>query len=1204
MRKSTRTLAMLLALAFMMSFCAGADPANAFVIPDGVTTLETGAFEGIPLPNGVRIPATVTSIADDAFTLPEGTLNVYGYRNTEAERYAGRMGDRAAFTPLDLKDFQLHAPAWLSPHREATLSVSAKTFDGEDAVLTRFHYIIANAAGETVFDSGETAQAEFSFKPLAGGSYSVRGSVGTDISISDFTFENAFTVAEPIRFASDALRVGVGRALAPLAADETRAVTLTSDSEGLRVSGNTVTGVAPGTYTLTAAAETPEGTVYTDATVEVVIAADSLIVEGLPERLFEGETAKLTVALSPDNVTHPEITWKSSSDAVATVDDTGFVTAVSQGTCVISATCYDAICELPLSVTKPVQTLTIRPLTDAQSLYPGDTIFLTADAAPAEADDPTVAWTSNNEDVARVDARTGKVSLLQAGDAVLTAAANDGSGVSAAYEIHVLPGATALTLSGVPALMSIGDSAALAAAIEPEGLTGQTVTWSVSQPSVAFVDQNGTLGALSPGECTVTAVCGNASASARFVVATPVETVKSALNDVYLDKTTKTADATKFVFVYPKNATNTALTWKSSDSTIAKVSDKGVITALKKGTTVITATAHNGISAIFTVHAVTDGTVIRAQSVSPTYAALAVGGKTVLTASQTGGTGAYRTGTFYCDNSSVLSLSISGNQCTVTALKPGEANVYAISSSGRVAVCEVLVKPRFVQSLTLSPNALSLNRGETAKLDIAFTPANATERTFRFSSSNPAVATVSEDGTVTAVSAGTAEITAYTEDGVTSNRCTVTVPTVMMTAAALVSQAHAGIAGETFQIEYTFEPETATPAAFRWTSDAPEIASVDEKTGLVTLLAAGTTTVRGTAADGSELTLACEITVSEIPVRAFVLDADELSLNWNETHALSWAVFPAGASFGSPVFASANEGIARVDAQGVITAVSKGETEITATVGRGEYQLTQTVRVTVVSDGTTTYRALIAGRFGNAEADGAKYLPFSVRSTQDVRGALSRSAIEGQAYDSIQMLPNNASNSAWKSALTQLAAQADADDVTVIFLLSHGSIDASKGYYLHGAGGESRIYGSELMPVIRKIPGHVVLIVCSCHSGGILKFYGGASVGKVSVLCSTVGAIKSSYYDTPEPGKSYDFFTRALVRGLGWGAAGTLPADANGDGLVTLSEIASYTRTATQRDIAAFIQRNGTAQFNGDQSQFPTWRFASGEGDLVIFGRR
>lgn len=1203
MRKSTRTLAMLLALAFMMSFCAVADPANAFVIPDGVTTLETGAFEGIPLPNGVRIPASVTAIADDAFTLPEGTLDVYGYLGTEAERYAERMGDHAAFTPLDLKDFQLHAPAWVSPYREATLSVSAKTFDGEDAVLTRFHYRIVNAAGETVFDSGETAQAEYSFTPLAGGSYSVRGSVGTEISISDFTFENAFTVAEPIRFASDALRVGVGRALAPLAEDETRTVALTSDSEGLRVSGNTVTGVTPGTYTLTAAAETPEGTVYTDVSVEVVIAADSLIVEGLPERLFEGETAKLTVALSPDNVTYPEITWKSSSEAVATVDDTGFVTAVSQGTCVISASCYDAICELPLSVTKPVQGLAIRPLTDAQSLYPGDTIFLTADAAPAEADDPTVTWSSDNENVARVDARTGKVSLLQAGDAVLTAAANDGSGVSAAYEIHVLPGATALTLSGVPALMSIGDSAALAAAIEPEGIE-QTITWSVSHPSVAFVDQNGTLRALSPGECTVTAVCGNASASARFVVATPVETVKSVLNDVYLDKMTKTADATKFVFVYPENATNPTLTWKSSDSTIAKVSDKGVITALKKGTAIITATAHNGISAIFTVHAVTDGTVIRAQSVSPTYAALAVGGKTVLTASQSGASDAYKAGTFYCDNPSVLSLSTRGNQCTVTALKPGEANVYVVSSSGRVAVCEVLVKPRFIQSLTLSPNALSLNRGETATLDIAFTPANATERAFRFTSSNPAVATVSEDGTVTAVSAGTAEITVYTEDGVTSNRCTVTVPTVMMTAATLVSQTHAGIAGETFQIEYTFEPETATPAAFRWTSDAPEIASVDAETGLVTLLSAGTTTVRGTAADGSELTLACEITVSEIPVRAFVLDADELALKWNETHALSWAVFPADASFGMPTFASINEGIAKVDAQGVITAVSKGETEITATVGRGEYQLTRTVRVRVVSDGTTTYRALIAGRFGNAGTDGTKYLPFSVRSTQDVKNALSRSTIEGQTYESIQTLPNNAGNSAWKSALTNLAAQTDADDVTVIFLLSHGSIDASKGYFLHGAGGEARIYGSDLMPVIRKIPGHVVLIVCSCHSGGILSSFGGTSAGKVSVLCSTVGETKSSYYDTPDPTQSYDFFTRALVRGLGWGAAGALPADANGDGLVTLNELASYCRTTTQRDIAAFIQRNGTAQFNGDQGQFPTWRFASGEGNLAIFGRR
>ena len=1204
MRKSTRTLALLLALAFLMSFCASADPANAFVIPDGVTTLETGAFEGVSLLNGVRIPPTVTAIADDAFTLPEGTLDVYGYKNTEAERYAERMGERAAFTPLDLRDFQLSAPAWASPYREMTLSVSAKTFDGDDAALTRFYYIIKNAAGEAVFDSGETTQAEFSFTPLAGGSYSVCGTVGTDISVSEFLFENAFTVAEPIRFASDALRVGVGRVLAPISEEETRAVALSTDSDGLRASGTTVTGVTPGIYTLTATAETTEGTVYTDVPVEVVIAADTLAVEGLPEQLFEGETANLTVALSPADVTYPKITWQSSNEKVATVDENGLVTAVAQGTCVISAACYDAICELPLSVTKPVQALSIRPLTDVEGLYPGDTLFLTAEATPAEADNPTVSWSSNNESVARVDTRTGKVSLLQAGDAVLTATANDGSGVSASYELHVQPGATALTLSGVPAQMKVGDTAAITATVEPEGLTGQTVTWSVSRPSVAYVDADGTLHALTPGECTVTAVCGNASASASFVVATPVEAVKSALNDVYLDKTTNTVDANNFVFVYPKNATNPALTWKSSDPTIVKVSGAGVITALKKGTAVITATAHNGISAIFTVHAVTDGTVIVKQSVSPSYAALAVGDETMLSASQTGGSGSYRSGTFYCDDPSILSLSISGSKCTITTLKPGEATVYAISSSGQVAVCEVLVKPRFIQTLSLSPSELTLNRGEKSTLSVSFTPANATEQTIRFASSNPAVATVSEDGVVTAASAGTAKITAYTEDGVSSNSCTVTVPVVPMTAATLLSETHAGIAGEVFQLEYVFEPESATPAAFHWTSDQPKIASVDAETGLVTLMSEGVTTVRGVATDESGLTLACEITVTEIPVRAFVLDVDALSLQWNETHALSWAVFPANASFGTPVFASANEGIARVDAQGVITAVSKGETEITATVGRGDNSYTQTVLATVVSAGTTTYRALIAGRFGNAATDGTKYLPFSVRSTKDVRDALSRSTIEGQPYESIQMLPNNASNSAWKNALTQLASQADADDVTVIFLLSHGSIDASKGYYLHGAGGEARIYGTELMPVIRKIPGHVVLIICSCHSGGILNAYGGSSAGKVSVLCSTIGETKSSYYDTPDPNLSYDFFTRTLVRGLGWGAAGALPADANGDGLVTLYELASYCRTSTQRDISAFLQRNGTASFNGDEGQFPTWRFAPGEGSLAIFGRR
>lgn len=1203
MKKSLRALALLLAFAFLMSFCAGADPSDALVIPDGLTTIETGAFEGVPLPNGVRIPATVTSIADDAFTLPEDTLEVYGYRDTEAERYAARMGDRASFTALDLKDFRLNAPTWASPYREATLSVSASTFDGEEAVLTRFHYIIANAAGETLFDSGETSQAGFSFIPLEGGSYSVRGSVGTDISVSEFSFENAFTVAEPIRFASDTLHVGVGRTLVPVAEEELRTVSLSSDSAGLRVNGNAVTGVEPGTYTLTAAAETPEGTVYTDTTVEVVIAADSLLVEGLPERLFEGETAQLTVALSPADVTYPEITWTSSNSDVASIDDAGFVTAVSQGSCVITAACYDAVCELPLSVTKPVQALTIRPLNDVQSLYPGDVLLMTADATPAEADDPTVTWSSSNEEVARVDACTGKTSLLQAGDAILTATANDGSDATASYEIHVRLGATALTLSGVPAQMDVGDTVALTATVIPEGVTEQTVVWSVSRPSVAYVDADGTLRALSPGECTVTATCGNASASASFVVATPVEKVQSALNDMYLDSTTRTADASKFVFVYPTNATNSSLTWKSSDSSIAKVSDKGLITALKKGTAVITATAHNGVSAIFTVHAVTDGTVIVKQSVSPTYAAIAVGEPKQLTASQQGGSEAYRTGTFYCDNPSVLSLSISGNKCTITALKPGEANVYAISSSGSVAVCEVLVKPRFIQTLSLSPKTLSLNRSEASTLSVSYTPSNATEKDIQFVSSNPSVAMVDADGVVTAISAGTAEITAYTADGVASNRCTVTVSTVVMTAATLQTEAHAGIAGETYQIEYTFEPESATPAAFRWTSDQPEIASVEPETGLVTLISEGTTIIRGIAVDESGLTLACEITVSAIPVRAFLLSVDTLALKWNETYALSWAVFPANASFGVPSFTSADEGVARVDEQGVITAVSKGETEITATVGNGDYQLTQTVRVTVVSDGTTTYRALIAGRFGNAETDGANYLPFSVRGTQDMRSALSRSTIEGQAYESIRMLPNNASNSTLKSALTQLAAQADADDVTVIYLLSHGSIHTTKGYYLHGAGGETRIYGSELMPVIQGIPGHVVLILVSCHSGGILDSYSSSS-GKVSVLCSTVGSTKSSYYDIADPTKSYDFFTHALVQGLGLGAAGTLPADANGDGAVTLNELAAYCRTTTQRDIAAFIQRNGTESFNGDQAQFPTWRFASGEGDLVIFARR
>ena len=113
--------------------------------------------------------------------------------------------------------------------------------------------------------------------------------------------------------------------------------------------------------------------------------------------------------------------------------------------------------------------------------------------------------------------------------------------------------------------------------------------------------------------------------------------------------------------------------------------------------------------------------------------------------------------------------------------------------------------------------------------------------------------------------------------------------------------------------------------------------------------------------------------------------------------------------------------------------------------------------------------------------------------------------------------------------------------------------------------------------------------------------------GRLSILCSSTST-NSSFYNINDEKLSYDFYSYAVTRGLGWDmlsdcAIGSMAADANGDGKVTVSELASYSRGATQRGISAFIQQYGKDDFSGHAAQFPAWQIASGDEDLVIFQR-
>ena len=153
--------------------------------------------------------------------------------------------------------------------------------------------------------------------------------------------------------------------------------------------------------------------------------------------LYTGDSETLTATIEPDNATNQNVTWSSSDETIATVDNNGTVTAVGAGEATITVTtengCKTATCIV--TVTVPVTGVTLEPT--SLSLFTGDTAPLTATVQPSDATNQNVTWSSDKPEVATVD--NGKVTAVGAGEATITATAG---GITATCVVHVRKPAT------------------------------------------------------------------------------------------------------------------------------------------------------------------------------------------------------------------------------------------------------------------------------------------------------------------------------------------------------------------------------------------------------------------------------------------------------------------------------------------------------------------------------------------------------------------------------------------------------------------------------------------------------------------------------------------------------------------------------------------------------------------------------------------
>ena len=157
--------------------------------------------------------------------------------------------------------------------------------------------------------------------------------------------------------------------------------------------------------------------------------------------MTEGETLQLTATVLPEDATDKSVTWSTSDENVATVDDSGLVTAVAPGTATITATTADgsnlsASCTVTIEPNIVLATSIELDLDNAE-MTEGNTTQLTATVLPEDATDKSVAWSTNDETVATVDGN-GLVTAVAPGTAIITATTNDGSDLSASCTVTVV----------------------------------------------------------------------------------------------------------------------------------------------------------------------------------------------------------------------------------------------------------------------------------------------------------------------------------------------------------------------------------------------------------------------------------------------------------------------------------------------------------------------------------------------------------------------------------------------------------------------------------------------------------------------------------------------------------------------------------------------------------------------------------------------
>ena len=350
-----------------------------------------------------------------------------------------------------------------------------------------------------------------------------------------------------------------------------------------------VRAIGNGVATITAT-NTSNSTMKASCEVTVYDHCSGVELSATSVELTVGKSFVLTAKTLPLATTDGMIEWSISDETIIKRHADGTIEALAEGVAVVTARSVDGGHTATCSVTVKTIPVAERLVLSEESLilYVNDNHTLTATVYPEEAEDKTLTWLNDRNDV--ISLTEGHITAVGAGKANVIAYVTTNNAAADTCSVVVYEHSTGIELSATAIELIVGRSMMLTANTLPLATTDGLIEWSVSDESIIIRHEDGTIEALAEGiaEVTARAVDGGYTATCVVTVKPYIESESIILDEQEL--TLYVGDFyTLSAFVYPEDATDQALNWTTSNTDVALVDEHGVIEAIGYGTTTITA---------------------------------------------------------------------------------------------------------------------------------------------------------------------------------------------------------------------------------------------------------------------------------------------------------------------------------------------------------------------------------------------------------------------------------------------------------------------------------------------------------------------------------------------------------------------------------------------------------------------------------------